>query len=61
MLLFDHKQHLQSNNTQSSKQRKIVAFKEIVLRTTTNGLYGLHNISPGLLLLLVTLLTLTFT
>jgi len=28
MLLFKHKQHMQSCNTQSSKQRKIFAFKE---------------------------------
>jgi len=38
MLLFEHKQHLQSYNAQSSKQREIFAFEEIVfLRTTTNG------------------------
>jgi len=28
MLLFEHKQHYQSYNAQSSKQRKIFAFKE---------------------------------
>jgi len=27
MLLFDHKQHLQSYNAQSSKQREIFDFK----------------------------------
>jgi len=34
MLLFDHKQHLQSYNPQSSMQRKIFSFKEIA-----NGWY----------------------
>jgi len=28
MLLFEHKQQYQSYNTQSSKQRKLFAFKE---------------------------------
>jgi len=30
MLLFEHKQHLQSYNAQSSKQREIFTFKEII-------------------------------
>jgi len=29
MLLFEHKQHLQSYDAQSSKQREIFYFKEI--------------------------------
>jgi len=29
MLLFEHKQHLQSYNAQSSKQREIFSFIEI--------------------------------
>jgi len=41
MLLFEHKQHYQSYNTaQSSKQRKIFAFKEIVF-------YGLQQTLVG--------------
>jgi len=47
MLLFEHKQHLQSYNAQSSMQREIFAFKETVfLRTTTNDWKGLHDIPP---------------
>jgi len=38
MLLLEHKQHLQSYDTQSSMQREIFSFKRIrCLRTTTKG------------------------
>jgi len=37
MLLFENKQHLQSYNTQSSKQREIFAFKEMHLNLHLKG------------------------
>jgi len=40
MLLFEHKQHLQSYNAKSSKQRGIFAFNEIVFKDYNKQLVG---------------------
>jgi len=48
MLLFEHKQHYQSYNAQSSKQRKIYAFKE---KDYNKELVELHELPSGLVTL----------
>jgi len=53
-MLLEHKQHVQSYNALSSKQRKIFAFKEIVFKdynkwlldTIQAFMYNLHKPRP---------------
>jgi len=46
MLLFEHKQHLQSY-AQSSKQRDILFFVVFLLRTTTTSARNYTSFLPG--------------
>jgi len=45
MLLFEHKQHLQSYIAQSSKQRKIFAFKISFFKDYNKRLVGTTQVS----------------